>query len=86
MSQAKVDRYKEQKANRKELMKKEKRATVIRKCVAGIVLVAAVGWVGYSGVTYYLNHRPRPSVDVNYTAVADYTEELTAEETAQATE
>lgn len=80
MSQEKVDRYKEQKANRKELMKKAKRAAVIRNTIASVVLVAVVGWVGYSGVTYIIKHLPRPEVDVNYTSVADYVESLTAEE------
>lgn len=81
MSQAKVDKYKEQKAKRKETMKKEKRAALIRSCVAGVVLVAVIGWVGYSGVTYYLNNRPRPSVDVNYTSIADYTDGFAAQTT-----
>ena len=80
MSQEKVNKYKEQKANRKETMKKEKRAALIRNIVAGVVLVATIGWVGYSGVTYIIKHLPRPEVDVNYTAVADYVESLTAEE------
>lgn len=82
MSQEKVDRYKEQKANRKETMKKAKRAELIRNCVASVVLVAVIGWVGYSGVTYIIKHQPRPEVDVNYTSVADYVEGLTAEEEA----
>lgn len=85
MSQEKVDRYKEQKANRKELMKRAKRAELIRNCIASVVLVAVIGWVGYSGVTYIIKHQPRPEVDVNYTAVADYVESLTAEETTEDT-
>ena len=83
MSQEKVDKYKEQKANRKEIMKKAKRAELIRNCVASVVLVAVIGWVGYSGVTYIIAHQPRPEVDVNYTSVADYVESLTAEETLE---
>lgn len=85
MSQEKVEKYKEQKANRKAIMKKEKRARFFRNLIASIVLVAVVGWVGYSGVTYYIAHRPRPSVDVNYTSVADYVESLTEEETTEET-
>lgn len=80
MSQEKVNKYKEQKANRKELMKKAKRASLIRNIIACVVLVATIGWVGYSGVTYVIKHWPRPEVDVNYTSVADYVEGLTAEE------
>ena len=82
MSQEKVDKYKEQKANRKETMKKAKRASLIRNAVTSVVLVAVIGWVGYSGVTYVINNRPRPSVDVNYTSVADYIEGLTPEDSA----
>ena len=80
MSQEKVDKYKEQKANRKEIMKKAKRAELIRNCVASVVLVAVIGWVGYSGVTYIIKHQPRPEVDVNYTSVADYVEGLNNED------
>lgn len=80
MSQEKVNKYKEEKANRKEIMKKAKRAELIRNCIASVVVVAVIGWVGYSGVTYIIKHQPRPEVDVNYTAVADYVESLTAEE------
>ena len=80
MSQEKVNKYKEQKANRKEIMKKAKRAELIRNSIASVVLVAVIGWVGYSGVTYIIKHQPRPEADVNYTAVADYVESLTAEE------
>ena len=80
MSQEKVNKYKEQKANRKEMMKKAKRAELMRNCIASVVLVAVIGWVGYSGVTYIIKHQPRPEVDVNYTSVADYVESLTAEE------
>lgn len=79
MSQEKVDKYKEQKANRKEMMKKAKRASIIRNCIASVVLVAVIGWVGYSGVTYIIAHQPRQEVDVNYTSVADYVESLAAE-------
>ena len=85
MSQEKVNKYKEQKANRKEMMKKQKRADLIRNSIAGVVLVAVIGWVGYSGVTYIIKHQPRPEVDVNYTSVADYVESLTPEETPEGT-
>ena len=81
MSQEKVNKYKEEKANRKETMKKAKRATLVRNVITSVVLVVAIGWVGYSGVTYIIRHRPRPEVDVNYTAIDDYVQSLTPEET-----
>lgn len=80
MSQEKVNKYKEEKANRKEMMKKAKRVSMIRNCIASVVLVAAVGWVGYSGVTYIIKHQPRQETDVNYTAVVDYMDSLIEEE------
>lgn len=50
MSQEKVNRYKEQKANRKELIAKEKRKKARMKfitiAVAVVVLVGAVGAIG----------------------------------------
>lgn len=49
MSQAKVDRYKEEKKNRQKLMKKEKRHERILKLCGLAVAVVAVVWIGYSG-------------------------------------
>lgn len=80
MSQEKVARYKEQKANRKEIMKKAKRAKILRNSIAGVVLAAVVGWVGYSAVAFYIDNLPRPSVDVDYNAISDYESSLSEEE------
>ena len=44
MSQAKVDRYKDEKKNRKKNMKKEKVQNIIRRCVVCVVAVALIGW------------------------------------------
>jgi hypothetical protein len=72
MSQEKVTKYKEAKANRKETMKKEKRARVLRNSIAGVILVAVVAWLGYSGVAFYIQNLPRPEAKVNYSAISDY--------------
>ena len=48
MSQKKVDQYKEQKANRKEIIKKEKRILLIEKIIGTVVVILAVVWVGFS--------------------------------------
>ena len=69
MSQAKVDRYKQEKANRKEIMKKEKTASIIRKAVAAVVAVAVIGWAGYSAVNAYTSYQPNESVEIDYTAI-----------------
>ena len=76
MSQEKVAKYKEQKANRKEIMKKEKRARIFRNAVAAVVLVAVVGWLGYSAVDYWQDNQPRQEVEVDYTAVDEYLSEI----------
>lgn len=79
MSQEKVAKYKESKANRKEIMKKQKQTRLIRNTVAGIICVVLVGWVGYSAVTYLQENKPRQEVEVDYTAVDEYTETLAGE-------
>lgn len=79
MSQEKVDKYKEQKANRKEIMKKQKRAKLLRNSLTGLVCVVLLGWVGYSAVDYYQSNKPRKSVEVDYAALNEYTEGLSAE-------
>lgn len=84
MSQEKVARYKEEKANRKSIMRKQKITKAIGNTVAAVILVAVVGWLGYSGVTYYLDNRPVPSVEVDYTALTDYETSLTTDETEDA--
>lgn len=48
MSQKKVDAYKQQKANREKIMKKEKLVLRLEKLAALVVCLAAVCWVGYS--------------------------------------
>lgn len=48
MSQKKVDKYKEEKANRGKIIKKEKRMIRLEKTAAVLVLVAIIGWLGYS--------------------------------------
>ena len=76
MSQAKVDRYKQEKANRKEIMKKEKTASVIRKTVAAVVAIAVIGWAGYSAINAYNSYQPNEKVEVDYTAVDNLNAEL----------
>ena len=79
MSQAKVDRYKEEKKNRKEIMAKEKRADRLRK-LAGCALVLVLGtWIGVSGYNWYQASRPLETVYVDTTALDDYMTTLEAE-------
>lgn len=76
MSQEKVARYKEEKANRKELMKKAKQKKAIRNTVTAIICVAVVGWLGYSAVDYWETNKPREAVEVDYTAIDEYYTEM----------
>ena len=52
MSQAKVDRYKKEKADRKKTMRKEKIMRNVKRCVAGVIVLAIVGWFGYSAAFF----------------------------------
>lgn len=76
MSQEKVEKYKEAKANRKEIMKKEKRARIFRNSMAVVALVAVVGWLGYSAVAFYFDNLPREEVQVDYTAISDFEDQI----------
>ena len=48
MSQKKVDAYKQQKANREKIMKREKNILRVEKLIGAAVGVVAVCWVGFS--------------------------------------
>lgn len=72
MSQEKVDRYKEQKANRRKIARKQKIMSLIRKSVLGLLALALVGWLGYSAYGTYTASQPRDTVEINYDAVTNY--------------
>ena len=44
MSQEKVDRYKQEKANRKKNIRKQRVMGVVRTCVLSLAGLALVGW------------------------------------------
>ncbi len=69
MSQAKVDKYKQEKANRKEIMRKEKLANTVRKCVVVVVGVVLIGWIGYSAYGTYESNKPKTEVEIDYSAM-----------------
>lgn len=81
MSQEKVARYKEEKANRKKILKKEKQKRILRNCAMSVVVVAIVGWIGYSSYSAFASSRPRHTVEVDYNEFETYLQGLTAEET-----
>ncbi len=77
MSQEKVNKYKEAKANRKEIMKKEKQQKTVRRTIVSVCAVALAAWLGYSAINMYQESQPKDSVEVNYDAVTEYQQELT---------
>ena len=72
MSQEKVAKYKEQKANRKEIMKKEKQQKQMRIVVTSLIGAAVIGWIGYSAVNTIIENQPRQAIEVDYTVVDEY--------------
>ena len=69
MSQAKVDRYKDEKKNRKKNMKKEKVQNIIRRCAVCVIAVALIGCAGYSVHNIYESKKPTEKVTVDYSAM-----------------
>lgn len=60
MSQEKVDRRKEYKKNRKQILAREKRNSQISKFIAYICFIAIIGGVGFS---FYKKVNPTPEPD-----------------------
>lgn len=79
MSQEKVDRYKEEKANRRQIMKKQKMMNTARKAVLGVIALALVAWLGISAANTYLDNQPRKIAEINYDAIDEYLTELQAQ-------
>ena len=80
MSQEKVDRYKKEKANRKQIMRRQRIMSFVRKGVLTVVALALVAWLGYSAYGIHEANKERVVAEVNYNAVTDYLNGLTAEE------
>lgn len=76
MSQAKVDRYKLEKANRKDTMAKQKAKQKKQKAIWGAVALVFAGWIGFSAVDLAVSSVPREVVTVDYTAMDSYMETL----------
>ena len=81
MSQEKVARYKEEKANRTTRMTNEQRKHFFRKCVVGVVAIGLIGWIGYSAYNMYESSRPRQMAEVDYSEIDSYIESLNGTET-----
>lgn len=82
MSQQKVDKYKKDKANRKQIMRKEKMEKIAWKAGAYVVLLVLVGWIGFSVYGRYSEGQETQvkSYVVDTAAVDDYLVSLGSEE------
>jgi len=80
MSQEKVDRYKEQKKNRKAIQAKKKRNALIVKICASLIALALVVWLGYSVMDSYEKKQNSGPVTADITALDDYVMSLNTEE------
>ncbi len=80
MSQDKVNRYKEEKANRQKLMAKEKRKNMIRKCSGIVIGIAVIGWLGFSVYNWVQTGLPREELVVDYSAIEGYMNDFTVSE------
>lgn len=72
MSQAKVDQYKKEKANRKETLAKEKRNKKITKLCAGVVVAVLAVWIGVSTVNAVKANRPVETIYCETTELDNY--------------
>ena len=79
MSQKKVDMYKQEKANRKQTMHKQRVMGVVRKCVLSLAGLALIAWLGYSAYDMYESGKERIVAEADYTPVMDYMDSLTAQ-------
>ena len=79
MSQAKVDRYKKEKANRKQIMRKQKMMNFARKAGLSLAALALIGWLGYSAWDMYESGKERVVAEVNYDSVTEYLNNLYAD-------
>ena len=80
MSQAKVDQYKKEKANRKKIMAREKVKRVLaRICLTAVLLVLA-GWAGMTVYSVYEDKKPSKTFYADVSAVSDYMDGLSTEE------
>ena len=78
MSQQKVDKYKKAKANRNEIIKKEKRALRLEIIAATALMVILLGWFGYSYYNRVEETKPPTEYTIDSSAVDEYLSELEA--------
>ncbi len=84
MSQKKVDAYKKEKANRSQIIKREKRILMLEKIIGLAICLLVVVWIGfsvYSKATDKTETVTKETV-LDTTALDEYTAGINSEETA----
>ena len=76
MSQEKVNRYKEEKRNRKANMAKEKRNHTLGVIAGSLAAVLLAGWIGVSGYNMYQASKPLETIYVDITELTNYMNNL----------
>lgn len=76
MSQEKVDRYKKEKQNRKQIVKKQKIQNVLRKCAVCVVAVLLIAGIGYSAYGSYEANKTKEEVEVDYSSIMEFPQSL----------
>ena len=66
MSQAKVEQYKKDKANRKKIMKREKQKRILEYSICGILAALVLVWIGFS-----IYQKVQPAVAPENAATSD---------------
>ncbi|MDO4649343.1 MAG: hypothetical protein Q4B26_11905, partial [Eubacteriales bacterium] len=86
MSQKKVDYYKEQKANRAKIIKREKRILFFEKCAGVLVLLLAVCWIVFSVYGKVTANRvvENKQTVINTEALENYSSLLSSQNTDEA--
>lgn len=85
MSQKKVDAYKKEKANREQIIKKEKRILKLEKLIGLVIGIAAVCWVGFSVYSKVTEGEMvvQQDTELDTTALDSYVSGLSAEESEE---
>ncbi len=78
MSQAKVDKYKKNKANRQQLIKKEKLMHRLEMVLITLVCIAFVGWIGYSIYAKVESSKDPAEIVFDNSALTEYTSNLSS--------
>ena len=64
-------------------MRKQRVMSIVRKGVLTLAALALVAWLGYSAYDMYESGKERVVAEVNYDAVTNYLNGLSAEETTE---